>query len=69
MGCGITGNIYAGELNEHGNAWTSRSDVTNEAMASVAEYMVCNHKEYRFQYRGESYVLKVESGQNENQNN
>ena len=40
VGCSpITGTIYAGTVNKSGNAWLNKSDVTEEALASVRDHL------------------------------
>lgn len=38
VGCGLAG-IYAGTLKKNGREWQSKSDVTNEAIDSVRDYL------------------------------
>lgn len=38
VGCGWSG-IFAGTLNRKGDMWRNKSNVTNEALNAVAEYM------------------------------
>ncbi len=59
VGCGIAG-IYAGTLTHSGKNWKNKSDVTQEALAAVAEHLACFKSEFRFTYDGQQYVLKVE---------
>lgn len=42
MGCGLAG-IYAGTIKKPGE-WKSKSEVTDEALRSVAEFMLGNIK-------------------------
>lgn len=42
VGCGLTG-IYAGTIKKPGE-WKSKSEVTGEALSSVAEFMLGNIK-------------------------
>ena len=67
VGCGIAG-IYAGTLKKSGNEWLNKSDVTNEAINAVVQYMYFKIPEdengfaYGFKMRDGSYVrLKVEA--------
>ena len=39
VGCGLFG-IYAGTLNKNKTMWTNKSDVTDEAITAVREYMI-----------------------------
>ena len=60
VGLGIAA-IYAGTLEPRNkNLWRNKSNVTDEALDAVAGYLLTNQKELRFEYNGESYVLKVE---------
>ena len=58
VGCGIAG-IYAGTLKKSGDEWLNKSDVTNEAMGAVAQYMLDNHKGLHFLRDGKEYCLRV----------
>ena len=58
VGCGLVG-IYAGTLKKNGIEWLNKSCVTNEALDSVAQYLLENGKEVHFSYRGKAYVLAV----------
>ena len=58
VGCGVFG-ILAGTLNKNKTMWKDKSDVTDEAVFSVAEYLVVSKKEARFVYKGIKYVMKV----------
>ena len=59
VGCGITG-IFAGILNKRGDMWLNKSDVTNEAIAAVAQYLLENEKAMKFNYHGKRYMLAIE---------
>ena len=58
VGCGIAG-IYAGILNKKGDRWNQKSEVTIEAIDSVAEFLMMNGSEARFTHKGKRYVLQV----------
>ncbi len=58
VGCGIT-RIFAGTLNKKGDMWVNKSDVTDEAVSAVAQYLLENEKKLRFEYHGKKYVLAV----------
>ncbi len=58
VGCGIAG-IYAGTLNKKGNMWLHKSDVTNEAVSAVAQYLLQENKSLKFNYNGKRYKLSV----------
>lgn len=58
VGCGLAG-IYAGTMKKNGFEWLNKSCVTNEAIDSVAEYLLMNSTEVHFNYCGKAYVLAV----------
>lgn len=58
VGCGIA-RIYAGTLNKKGNLWTNKSDVTDEAVSAVAQYLLERGEALEFDYRGGRYRLAV----------
>jgi len=63
VGCGMA-RIYAGTLNKQGNLWTRKSDVTDEAISAVAQYLLEHDEALEFNYRGKRYrmaVSKIES--------
>lgn len=69
VGCGLAG-IYAGTLKKNGYEWLNKSNVTNEAINSVVQYMYFkipngeNSFAYAFKMRDGHYVrLKVESAE------
>ena len=69
VGCGLFG-IYAGTLKPNGKEWRNKSDVTNEAINAVVQYMYFQIPEgekafaYGFRMRDGNYVrLKVESSE------
>lgn len=59
VGCGLAG-IYAGTLNRKGETWRNKSDVTHEALCAVAQYLLFGGKEFRFQHKGQWYVMRIE---------
>lgn len=59
VGCGAFA-IYAGTLNKKGDTWKEKTSVTNEALSAVAQYLLMEDKEYRFNLEDGEYVLKVE---------
>ena len=66
VGCGLAG-IYAGTLNPKGDSWRNKSNVTNEAINAVVNYMYMqipngeNCFAYGFKMRDGKYVrLKIE---------
>ena len=59
VGCGITG-IFAGTLNTKGDTWRNKSDVTNEAIAAVAQYLIEHEECMKFKYHGKPYILSVD---------
>lgn len=60
VGCGAFG-IYAGTLNSRNkNLWQNKTDVTNEAVSAVAQYLLQEDKSLMFNYKGVRYRLSVE---------
>lgn len=59
VGCGAFG-IYAGILNKNKTMWKNNSDVTNEALDAVAQYLLQENLVMNFNYRGKRYCLRVE---------
>lgn len=64
VGCGNFG-IYAGILKPNGEEWRNKSDVTHEAICAVAQYLLFRDKEFRFEFNGVGYALRVEKTENE----
>lgn len=56
VGCGLFG-IYAGILKKSGDEWKSKSDVTDEAITAVCNYMLMK-KEIDNDFYGYTYNLK-----------
>lgn len=59
VGCGAFG-IYAGTLNKNGDMWRNKSDVTHEALCAVAQHLLFDGKEFRFQHKNKWYVMRIE---------
>lgn len=59
VGAGIAG-VYAGKLKKNGEEWADKSEVTDEAMSAVAQYLMFDNKRFHFQYNGKWYVMKIE---------
>ena len=51
--------IYAGILKKNGIEWLHKNDVKDEALSAVAQYLLINEKEFRFECNGKRYTLKV----------
>ena len=64
VGLGITG-IFAGTLNKTGTMWVKKSDVTDEAMCAVAQFLLTHEKVMKFNYKGKRYRLAVELQESE----
>ena len=64
VGCGITG-IFAGTLNKKGDMWVNRSDVTDEAISAVAQFLLDHKEAATFNYQGKRYRLAVEPQESE----
>ena len=63
VGCGAFA-IYAGTLNSRNkNLWQNKSEVTDEAVSAVAQYLLQENKVMRFEYKGKKYKLCVEEVQ------
>ena len=59
VGCGAFG-IYAGTLNSKNKSlWQNKSEVTNEAISAVAQYLLQENKSLLFNYHGCCYRLSV----------
>lgn len=59
VGCGAFG-IYAGTLNSKNKSlWQNKSEVTNEAVSAVAQYLLQEDKSLLFNYHGCRYRLSV----------
>ena len=59
VGCGAFG-IYAGTLNKAKTLWQNKSEVTEEAVCAVAEYLLQENKRMRFEKNGKVFELKVQ---------
>ena len=60
VGCGAFG-IYAGTLNNKNKTlWQNKSEVTNEAILAVAQYLLENEKKATFTYKNIRYAMAVE---------
>ena len=59
VGCGAFA-IYAGTLNARNKAmWNRKSDVTQEAILAVAQYLLQEDECVLFYYKGKQYKLSV----------
>lgn len=59
VGCGAFG-IYAGTLDsKNKHLWRNKSEVTNEAICAVAQYLMQNEKSFYFDVDGVKYVMSV----------
>lgn len=65
VGCGAFG-IYAGILNKNKTMWKNKSEVTNEALDAVAQYLLQENVIMDFNYKDKKYTLKVEEVNNIN---
>lgn len=63
VGCGAFG-IYAGTLNKNKTMWKNKSEVTNEALDAVAQYLLQENMIMNFDYKDKKYCLKVEEVNN-----
>lgn len=51
--------IYAGQINEQGNMWVDRSDVTDECTSAVAQWLYDNKKSMSFVIDGKRCTMIV----------
>ena len=59
VGCGAFA-IYAGTLNSRNKTlWQNKTEVTDEAVSAVAQYLLQENKVMRFEYKGKKYKLCV----------
>lgn len=58
VGCGAFG-IYAGTLNSKKTMWQNKSDVTNEALSAVAQYLLQEKKNLLFTRDGVRYRMAI----------
>jgi hypothetical protein len=60
VGCSpITGVIYAGSVSKTGLWGKNKTDVTDEAISSVAQSLLITEEKLLFIYNGKKYELKV----------
>lgn len=64
VGCGIAG-IYAGTLNKSKNRWINKSDVTDEAVSAVAQYLLEQDVSLKFERKGKKYKLHISEVDND----
>ena len=64
VGCGITG-IFAGTLNKTSAMWVNKSDVTDEAISAVAQFLLEHEEAMEFNYKGKRYKLAVTQAESE----
>lgn len=59
VGCGAFA-IYAGTLNSKNKTlWQNKSEVTNEAVSAVAQYLLQEDISMKFKYKGKWYKICV----------
>lgn len=58
VGCGLCG-IYAGTINKNKTTWINKTDVTDEAVSAVAQWLLQQGEIMRFECGGEIYILSV----------
>lgn len=64
VGCGVTG-IFAGTLNKWGDMWVNKTEVTDEAIRAVAQYLLEHGEKLQFEYHGHKYELAVSQAEGE----
>ena len=57
VGCGVTG-IFAGTLNKKGNMWLNKSNVTDEAIMAVVDWLLME----RGDKKRHGYSFKMKNG-------
>ena len=67
VGCGIAG-IYAG-VKKNEEEWKSKSDVTDEATAAVAEYLLSMGLRMKFMRNNKVYCLHVSEEEQDGNSN
>lgn len=65
VGIGIMG-IFAGTITKT-NKWINRSDVTDEALRAVAQFLLEHKQAMEFSYHDKRYLLSVNPVKNETQ--
>ncbi len=61
VGCSpITSRLYAGNVLPNGTWGKSKYDVTDTAVGAVAQHLMQLQEKMQFEYKGETYELKVE---------
>ena len=59
VGCSpITSDIYVGAVSKTG-LWGKKHNVTDTAVSAVAQNLLQTNEEFRFEYRGKKYALRV----------
>jgi len=58
VGLGLA-RIYAGRINKKGDTWLEKNDVTQEALNSVAIFLINKDESMLFEYMGKEYILSV----------
>lgn len=64
VGCGITG-IFAGTINKTSTMWVNKSEVTDEAISAVAQFLLEHEEAMEFNYQGKRYRLAVTQAESE----
>jgi hypothetical protein len=67
VGCGAFA-IYAGTLNKGGKLWRTKSEVTEEAINAVAQFLLEQEENVEFQYHNSRYRLAVTKIKNKENN-
>lgn len=58
VGCGAFG-IYAGRLSKDKTHWINKSDVTDEAVDAVAQFLLQENKKLCFELHAKKYEMEV----------
>ena len=64
VGCGIA-RIYAGTINKTSTMWVNKSDVTDEAITAVAQFLLEHNAYMEFDHDDKRYRLAVTQAESE----
>lgn len=56
----LTGNIYVGTVTQKGLWAAGKKDITDSAVAAVAEHLLVVSEAFEFDYNGKRYCLSVQ---------
>jgi hypothetical protein len=64
VGCGLSA-IYAGTILKPG-LWKNKTQVTDEAVSAVAQWLLMNGVTFKFTMNGKKYRMEVNEDKDEN---